>query len=449
MKKSVPAILGSVAASSLLVCTSVFTVGHASAKAVQRAPQAFSLGAPPKFTGAAQAKKYKGQSVTFYGDNVGIGANVDKALIKEFNKETGIKVNFVSKPSQSDQAYSLYSRLFTAKSSRMDVAMIDTVWPGSFANYLVNLKPMLGDTTKNFYSTLIQNDTVNGSLVAMPEFGDLGMLYYRTDLLKKYNIASPPTTWTQLAADAKKIQAGEQKTNKAFYGFVWQGSAYEGLTCDAMEWIASSGGGDIITNGKVTLNNPKAAAMLDMVHSWVGTIAPRDVTTYTETESDNAFNNGTAAFMRNWPYAYAIAQTMPKVKGKVAVEPLPHAAGNKSVGTVGGWQLAVSKFSKHPQAAEEFVRYLTEPAASVWLSAVGSFVPTQQATASNPSVIKAMPFLKALQTTVRVTRPAKFFGTSYNQASSDIWTAVERTESNGGAAGNLSTAASQLQRLMR
>ncbi len=448
MKRSVPAILASVAAALLLTFTSIFTVGHVSAKSTRHVAQAFSLNSPPKFTGAAAAKKYKGQTVIFYGDNVGIGENVDKSMVKEFNKETGINVQFVQKPAQSDQAYSLYSRLFTGHSSRMDVAMIDTIWPGSFANYLVDLKPALGSTTKNFYPGLIANDTVKGHLVGMPEFGDLGMLYYRKDLLQKYKIASPPTTWAQLTADAKKIQTGEKKTNKSFYGFVWQGSAYEGLTCDAMEWIASSGGGNIVANGKVTLNNPKAATMLDLVHSWVGNIAPQDVTTYTETESDNAFNAGNAAFMRNWPYAYAVAQTQAKVKGKVGVVALPHAAGNKSVGTVGGWQLAVNKYSKHPAAAEEFIRYVTQPSTSVWLSVVGSFVPTQPASASNASVLKAMPFLGALQTTVRVTRPAKFFGTSYNQASSIIWTAVNQSEKNGGSAGNLSNASSQLQRLL-
>ena len=108
----------------------------------------------------------------------------------------------------------------------------------------------------------------------MPWFGDFGILYYRTDLLRKYGYSKPPTTWAQLGAMAKKIQDGEQASNPNFYGFVYQGNAYEGLTCDALEWLASSGGGHFIDNGKATINNPQAVAMMNLQRSWVGEITP-------------------------------------------------------------------------------------------------------------------------------------------------------------------------------
>ena len=142
----------------------------------------------------------------------------------------------------------------------------------------------------------------------MPWFGDFGILYYRTDLLTKYGYSGPPKTWAQLGAMAQKIQDGERANNPNFYGFVYQGNAYEGLTCDALEWLASSGGGQFIDGGKVTINNPRAAAILNLQRSWVGKITPRGVTTYQEGESEKAFTAGNAAFMRNWPYAYAIGQ---------------------------------------------------------------------------------------------------------------------------------------------
>ena len=82
--------------------------------------------------------------------------------------------------------------------------MIDVVWPGAFAPYLVNLKPKLGKQAKLHAQGIVQNDTIGGKLVAMPWFGDFGILYYRTDLLKKYGYKAPPTTWDRPLHDGEE-----------------------------------------------------------------------------------------------------------------------------------------------------------------------------------------------------------------------------------------------------
>src|SRR5205814_5956469 len=145
---------------------------------------------------------------------------------------------------------------------------------------------------------IIQNDTVKGHLVAMPWFGDFGILYFRTDLLKKYHFGHPPKTWKELGSMAKTIQNGERPAHKNFYGFVYQGNSYEGLTCDALEWIASSNGGNYIDNGKVTINNAKARTILDLFRSQLGKTTPRGVPPYQEGEAHNAFVGGNPALMR-------------------------------------------------------------------------------------------------------------------------------------------------------
>ena len=254
---------GLVATLALAVSLSVASAGSTGAAATRGASKA-TLAAPAVPNAKAIKAKYGGQSITFIGDSVGGSHNRDLALAKRFTKDTGIKVKVVPHPAASDASYSQLARAFSSKSSSIDVAMIDVVWPGAFAPYLVDLKPKLGEQAKLHAAGIIQNDTVDGKLVAMPWFGDFGILYYRTDLLKKYGYAGPPTTWAQLFAMAKKIQDGEQGSNPSFSGFVFQGNAYEGLTCDALEWLASSGGGQFIDDGKVTINNPKAAAMLDL-----------------------------------------------------------------------------------------------------------------------------------------------------------------------------------------
>jgi trehalose/maltose transport system substrate-binding protein len=404
------------------------SVAAASSNKPTRAHKAAAITAPKVPNAKAIRKKYGGQKITFVGDSVGDGHVRDSKLAKRFTKDTGIKVKVVPHPAASDQSYSQLVRAFSQKSSSIDVAMIDVVWPGAFAPYLVNLKPKLGKQSKLHIKSIVQNDTIGGKLVAMPWFGDYGILYYRTDLLKKYGYKAPPTTWSQLFTMARKIQTGEQKTNSSFYGFVFQGNAYEGLTCNALEWIASAGGGSIISGGKATINNAKARTILDAMRAQIGKTTPRGVTSYQEDQTEHAFDDGNAAFARNWPYQYGIGATAgSKVKGKFSVTVLPHGSSGKSVGTVGGWQLAVSKYSKHKDAAIEFVRYMTSPAVEKFDALTNSNVPTIVSVAKDKAVRAKNPYLKpSIASVPRVTRPAKFLKTHYNEASKVIYQGINQ-----------------------
>jgi trehalose/maltose transport system substrate-binding protein len=315
----------------------------------------------------------------------------------------------------------------------------------------VNLKPKLGKQSKLHIQSIVQNDTIGGKLVAMPWFGDYGILYYRTDLLKKYGYKAPPKTWNQLFTMARKIQTGEQKTNKNFYGFVFQGNAYEGLTCNALEWIASAGGGTLISGGKATINNAKARTILDAMRAQIGKTTPRGVTSYQEDQTEHAFDDGNAAFARNWPYQYGIGATAgSKVKGKFSVTVLPHGAAGKSVGTVGGWQLAVSKFSKHQGASIELVRYMTSPAVEKFDALTNSNVPTIVSVAKDKAVVKANPYLKpAIANVPRVTRPGKFYGAHYNEASKVIYQGINQILTGSPASQVLPQIKSRLQQIKK
>jgi trehalose/maltose transport system substrate-binding protein len=441
-------LAGAVGAIALVASLSV---AAASSNKPARTHQAAAIAAPKVPNAAAIKKKYGGQKITFIGDSVGNSHKRDLMLAKRFTKDTGIKINVVPHPAASDASYSNLARAFRSHSSSVDVAMIDVVWPGAFAPYLVDLKPKLGKQAKLHAAGIIANDTVGGHLVAMPWFGDFGILYYRTDLLKKYGYKGPPSTWSDLFKMAKKIQDGEQKTNANFYGFVFQGNSYEGLTCDALEWIASAGGGHYIDNGKVTINNPKAVQILDALRAQIGKTTPRGVTTYQEGEAHTAFVNGDAAFMRNWPYAYSIgAATGSKIKGKFSVTTLPHGASGKPVGTVGGWQLAVSKYSKHKDASIEFVRYMTSPAVEKFDAIFNTNVPTIPSVAKDPAVVKANPYLKPnIATVARVTRPAKYLKTHYNEGSKAIYQGINQILNGTPAKNVLPGIQSKLQRLLR
>jgi len=440
---------GAIGAIALIASLSV-AVASSSQKPSQ-VQKAAAITAPKVPNAAAIKKKYGGQKITFVGDSVGDGHKRDLALAKRFSRDTGIKVSVVPHPAASDQSYSQLVRAFSQKSSSIDVAMIDVVWPGAFAPYLVDLKPKLGKQAKLHVQGIIQNNTIGGRLVAMPWFGDYGILYYRTDLLKKYGYSGPPKSWADLFKMAKKIQDGEQKTNSNFTGFVFQGNSYEGLTCNALEWVASAGGGHFIDNGKATINNSKAATILDAMRNQVGKTTPRGVTSYQEDQTEHTFDSGDAAFARNWPYQYGIgAGATSKVKGKFSVAVLPHGAKGDSVGTVGGWQLAVSKFSKRKAAAIEFVRYMTSPAVEKFDALTNSNVPTIVSVAKDKAVRAKNPYLKpAIASVPRVTRPAKYFKTRYNEASKVIYQGINQILNGTPAKSVLPSMQSKLNQLLK
>ncbi|HZQ53204.1 MAG TPA: extracellular solute-binding protein [Bryobacteraceae bacterium] len=170
-------------------------------------------------------------------------------------------------------------------------------------DYLLDLEPyILEREIAAHFKTLIDNDTVNGRLVALPYNLAGGLLFYRKDLLRNYGYTSPP----QLA----RIQAGERaKGDERFWGFVWQGGASEALSCNALEWQAFEGGGTIISgSGVIDVNNPRAIRAWERAARWVGSISPPGVTAYTEFDAFNVWESGHVAFMRNWPTAYIVTQ---------------------------------------------------------------------------------------------------------------------------------------------
>ncbi len=396
------------------------------------------------------AKPFSGSKVVYYGDGVGPAGEMEKAAVQRFSTDTGINVQFTQRPQDATEALALFQRFFQGQSSDIDCMSVDVIWPGILAPHLADLTQKAADDAKLHYQGIIQNNTVSGKLVALPYFSDFGMLYYRTDLLQKYGYSKPPETWDELQEQATKIVAGEKASNPNFAGFVYQGKAYEGLTCNALEWLASSGGGTIVDpSGKVTVNNPQAAAILNKVKGWIGNIVPQGVTSYQEEDARTAFGGGNAAFERNWPYAYSVTKQEGPVKDKFDVAPLPAQAGSKHSGTIGGWGMAVSKYSKNQDAAIQFIRYMTSPDFQTWHAVAGSFVPTIQSVADKPEVIAVQPYLKTMSSVDRVGRPSAVFGEQYNQASTAFFQGVSQVLQGQDAAQVLPDVQQKLERLLR
>lgn len=206
--------------------------------------------------------------------------------------KTGNTIKNFSPPTSPTEKLALYRQLFAAKSGDIDVVQIDTVWPGLLKDHLTDLKPFSKGIEAEHFPAIIANNSVNGKLLGMPWYTDAGLLYYRTDLLKKYGLRVPQT-WEELTQTAAKVQAGERaKGSKDFHGYVFQAKAYEGLTCNALEWVGGQGGGTVVNSeGDITIRNAQAAKALNLAASWIGTISPTGVLNYEEEEARGVFQN--------------------------------------------------------------------------------------------------------------------------------------------------------------
>lgn len=386
---------------------------------------------------------------------VGQELELCKSAAADWAKKTGNEVQVVATPNDASERLALYQQVLSSRSDKIDVFMVDVVWPGMLATHLLDLKPYSKGVEKEHFQGFVSNMLVNNQLVAMPWFIDAGLLYYRKDLLSKHG-AKVPTTWEELSATAKKIQDAERAAgNDKLWGYVWQGRAYEGLTCDALEWVASYGGGTIVDpSGKVTINNPNAIKAVSTAASWVGTISPSAVLNYAEEEARGVFQAGNAVFMRNWPYAWSLSQADGSaVKGKVGIAVLPKGgASGRHAATLGGQVLAVSKYSKNAAAAADLVLYMTSAQVQKERAIKGSFNPTIASLYKDQDIQKANPFMVELLDTFTsaVGRPATVTGAKYNQVSNQFWNAVHEVLSGKAkAADSLARLENSLQRIGR
>ncbi|WP_420493407.1 ABC transporter substrate-binding protein [Rhizobium etli] len=381
--------------------------------------------------------------LSFAANSTGKNLEFFRKQFAVFEEKTGHKVNIVSMPSSSSEQFSQYRLWLAAGNKDVDVYQTDVIWAPQLADQFVDLKEAAKDVVEQFFPSIIASQTVNDRLVALPMYTDAPALYYRRDLLEKYGKQSPKT-WDELAGTAKEIQEKERAAGqKDMWGFVFQGNSYEGLTCNALEWVKSSGGGQIVEpDGTISINNEKAAAAIDRAKGWVGTISPPGVLAYQEEESRGVWQTGNAVFMRNWPYAYSLGNGADSaVKGKFEVTTLPVAAlGDKPSSALGGWNLAVSKYSDEQQAAIELVKFLASKDVQKARAIELSNLPTLVALYDDKDVAAAQPFMPEWKPIFQdaVPRPSATAKVKYNEVSSRFWTAVHNTLSgNGTAAENL------------
>ncbi len=360
----------------------------------------------------------------------------------------GIKIAIQSGGTTSELQAAYLNTVMSAKDPTLDIFLLDIVRPAQFAaaQWTVPLNDQVGDVAtllKSYLPAYADADTVDGKLVALPAFADTMFLYYRKDLLAKYN-REVPKTWTELAATARIIQQGEN--NPDLQGVSFQAAAIEGTVCTFLlpYWSA---GKNLVSDGKLTWDRDAA---LNSFAMWTGLVksgvAPRNVAEIATETTRKDFQAGKAAFSVLWSYGWQLFQGADSaVKDKVGVAVLPSTDGGQPVSCIGGWQWGVSAYSAHKEDAIKLVRFMSSTETSKQLAIEGSLMPVFPSLYQDPDVLKAVPwYAYALPVvTAAKSRPVT---ARYNEVSDII-----RTQTNAVLAGSITAgdAATQMEARLR
>jgi len=350
--------------------------------------------------------------------------------LAQFTQQTGIRVEFLPAPETAAEQLAIIRKQLEGGEKVPDVYGIDVIWPGILADNLLDLRAYIPEQEiQTHLPELIANNTVNGRLIALPANLNEGMLFYRVDLLRKYGYRAPPKNWEELEVMARLIQSGERASgNKDFWGFVWEGAPSEALTCNALEWQVSEGGGTILDEtGKVTVNNRKTVRAWDRAARWVGVISPPGVVTYKEWDAGNLWQAGKAAFLRSWASEY-VADRAPTclIRDHFDIAPLPSGSA-RTAANLGGSGFGVSKYSLHPREAAMLVRFLCSRQEQVRRSRSTSDAPSISLLYDDPEVLASNPqFPRVLEVFRKsiVLRPSRAAGKMYPEVSRAYWEAV-------------------------
>ena len=337
-------------------------------------------------------------------------AGVWEQLIADFEtRHPGIKVVREIGPHSSTEFHDLVTQKLRNRDPEMDVFFMDVIWPGEFAaaGWASPLDEFFSAAQqKEFLSAPIEANRYHGRIYGVPLFVDAGMLYFRKDLLAKYRLA-PPRTWPELVDQAKLILA--QERDPYLTGYSAQFKQYEGLICNMMEFIMSNGASLWDEpNLKSTLDGDQAKQAVRFVRDQIiRAISHRGVLAYQEPESLALFTQGKALFHRNWPYAWEVANDpkQSKIAGQVSMMPLPSFPGHKSVAALGGWQLGVSRFSRNPRLAWQFVEYMTSREAQKQIALATGRGPARAALYHDTEVLAKHPHFSARYETFTLAAP--------------------------------------------
>lgn len=336
--------------------------------------------------------------LNYYSHAVENGTRLE--IIEAFEKENpGIKVNLVELSSDTNKKLQTINTILQAQDSSMDIFDADVTWPPIFAaaGWVEPLEDYIDqDELDDFLPGPINAVDYMDHLWGIPYRTDAGMLYYRKDLLEKYN-RSVPETWDDLIETSLYIMEREE----GMKGLAGSWAQYEGLTCNLMEVVWSYGGQVFDEAGNVVYNSPETVeavkTMTDMINKH--NIMPDGIVNFYSGDARAPFFSGKLIFLRDWPSGWRSAQDPEKsdVVGKVGIAALPKGdPEGRSYSTLGGWQIMVSKYSENKEEAIKFAKFRASQQAQKMAALGLSHIPARHSLYEDEEILEFMPFLEEM-----------------------------------------------------
>jgi multiple sugar transport system substrate-binding protein len=321
-----------------------------------------------------------------------------QTLVDAFNQQhPAINVIYREMPADTGRYHKRLRTMFRRGGARIDVIAGDVIWPAEFVSkgWIADLSNRFPQVEQDkFLDVPIKANTRQGKIWGVPWFTDVGLLYYRKDLLNQSGFPGPPETWDEL----KHIALQVKQDHGLQHGYVFQGADYEGGVCNGLEYIWTYGG-DVLggQQNRVIINSIKARNGLRTErHIVEDGVAPQRVHTFTEGESEERFLDGKAVFCRNWAYMFGfLGEPGVLSRNQVGVAPLPHDQGiQQGGGCLGGWNMFINAASAHQNEAWTFIEFMTDEARQKRMARAGSYLPTREALYQDQQLLNQVPILK-------------------------------------------------------
>jgi multiple sugar transport system substrate-binding protein len=329
---------------------------------------------------------------SFGPENTGIV----QTLVDEFNQQNpAINVSYREMPADTGRYHERLRNMFRRGGAGIDIIAGDIIWPAEFASkgWIADLSNRFPQAEQNkFLDEPIKANTRQGKIWGVPWYTDVGLLYYRKDLLDQSSFPDPPETWDELKTIALKVK----QDHDLQHGYVFQGADYEGGVCNGLEYIWTHGGDVLDSQNKVIINSIEARNGLRTErHIVEDGVAPQRVHTFSEFESEKRFLDGKAVFCRAWPGMFGeLGAPGHLSRAQVGVAPLPHDQGiQQGGGCLGGWNMFINAASAHQNEAWQFIEFMTAEARQKRMARAGSYLPTREDLYQDPQLLNQVPIL--------------------------------------------------------